>query len=291
MKKYLSLLLAAGLFCSAMLTGCAGTAKDSSDATSTAGDSAVAAIKAAGKVVMYTNAAFPPFEYMQGEKVVGVDADIAAEIAAELGVELEIMNVEFDTIITSIQSGKGDFGAAGMTIKPERLEAVDFSISYITSKQYIITKSDSTVAKIEDLAGMKIGVQAGTTGYYIIKDEIDGTTDDAGAAVKGVLQDTDAKVETFDNAIDATLALTTGKLDAVIIDKLPAENLVAANTGLKTIELVYADGSNTEEEYAICVQKGSDLVDVINTVLQRLIDEGKIGEYVITHTNKATITE
>lgn len=287
MKKFLTLLVAAAMLCGTMMTGCASTSKESSEAA----DSAVAAIKAAGKVVMYTNAAFPPFEYMKGEEVVGVDVDIASEIAKELGVELEIMNVEFDTIITSIQTGKGDFGAAGMTVKPERLEAVDFSISYITSKQYIIMKSDAAITKIEDLAGKKIGVQSGTTGYFIIKDEIDGTTDDSGAAVKGVLQDTGATVETFDNAIDATVALTSGKLDVVIIDKLPAENLVAANTGLKTIELVYADGSNTEEEYAICVQKGSDLVEVINTVLQKLIDEGKIGEYVITHTNTATITE
>jgi len=288
MKKMISVMLA-GLCASALLTGC-GSSASSSASSSEASDSKVAAIKSAGKVVMYTNAEFPPFEYMEGETIKGVDVDIANEIAKELDVTLEIVNVEFESIVPSIQTGKGDFGAAGMTVKPEREEMVDFSIKYCTSKQYIIMKEDATFKTIEDLAGKKIGVQIGTTGEYTIDDAINGITDENNQHIKGELEGTGATKIGYNNALEATLALTTGKIDAIIIDKLPAENIVASNTGIKTIELVYADGRNTEEQYAICVQKGSDLLEVINTVLNRLMSEGKIDEYIVNHSTQAAVS-
>ena len=146
---------------------------------------------------MATNAEFPPFEYLENDKVVGVDADIAAEIAKDLGVELEIVDGKFDAVIPSVQSGKVSFGAAGMTVTEEREKEVDFSVKYITSTQYIIVPKDSDVKTIEDLAGKKIGVQLGTTGDFIISDEIDGYKDDDGNPVKGVLQDTGATITYF----------------------------------------------------------------------------------------------
>lgn len=238
---------------------------------------------------MYTNAEFPPFEYMDGTEVKGVDVDIAQAIADKLGVKLEIHNVKFDTIIGSIQSGKGSIGAAGITVTEERKESVDFSIEYTTSKQYIIVAADSTVAKIEDLAGMKIGVQLGTTGDFIITDEINGYEGDDGKAVKGVLQDTGASVTTYNSAADAAIALNSGKIQAVVIDKLPAEIIAGSYENLKAIELVYADGSNTEESYAICVAKGNEsLLKVINEVIEELKANGKIDEYVIKHTGAAS---
>ena len=230
------------------------------------------------------NAEFPPFEYLENDKVVGVDADIAAEIAKDLGVELEIVDGKFDAVIPSVQSGKASFGAAGMTVTEDRAKKVDFSVKYITSTQYIIVPKDSDVKTIEDLAGKRIGVQLGTTGDFIITDEVEGYKDKDGNPVKGVLQDTGATITRANNAIDATQDMVNGKLDAVVIDKLPAENIVATQATTKTFELVYSDGSNTEEQYAIAVAKGNEtLLEAINKTLQRLMDEGKIDEFVVNH--------
>ncbi len=275
MKKIIAVVL-----CLVLALACVGMTScgDAADKQS------VDAIKEAGKLTMYTNAEFPPFEYMDGTEVKGVDVDIAQAIADKLGVKLEIHNVKFDTIIGSIQSGKGSIGAAGITVTDERKESVDFSIEYTTSKQYIIVAADSTVAKIEDLAGMKIGVQLGTTGDFIITDEINGTEEG-----KGVLQDTGASVTTYNSAADAAIALNSGKIQAVVIDKLPAEIVAGNYENLKAIELVYADGSNTEESYAICVAKGNEsLLKVINEVIEELKANGKIDEFIITHTGAAS---
>lgn len=273
MKKILALIMTAAL-CAAALSGCSNAVSKQS----------VDAIKKAGKITMATNAEFPPFEYLENDKVVGVDADIAAEIAKDLGVELEIVDGKFDAVIPSVQSGKASFGAAGMTVTEDRAKKVDFSVKYITSTQYIIVPKDSDVKTIEDLAGKKIGVQLGTTGDFIISDEVDGYKDDDGNPVKGVLQDTGATITRANNAIDATQDMVNGKLDAVVIDKLPAENIVATQATTKTFELVYSDGSNTEEQYAIAVAKGNEtLLEAINKTLQRLMDEGKIDEFVVNH--------
>lgn len=275
MKKIIAVVL-----CLVLALACVGMTScgDAADKQS------VDAIKEAGKLTMYTNAEFPPFEYMEGTEVKGVDVDIAQAIADKLGVKLEIHNVKFDTIIGSIQSGKGSIGAAGITVTDERKESVDFSIEYTTSKQYIIVPVDSTVAKIEDLAGMSIGVQLGTTGDFIITDEVNGTED-----AKGVLQDTGASVTTYNSAADAAIALNSGKIQAVVIDKLPAEIVAGNYENLKAIELVYADGSNTEESYAICVAKGNEsLLKVINEVIEELKANGKIDEFIIKHTGAAS---
>lgn len=274
MKKIISALLAATL-CVALFAGCGDAASKQS----------VDAIKKAGKITMATNAEFPPFEYLKDGKVSGVDADIAAEIAKDLGVELEIVDGKFDAVIPSVQSGKVAFGAAGMTVTDERKEQVDFSIEYITSKQYIILPADSEIKTVEDLAGKKIGVQLGTTGDLLISDEINGVEDEeTGEHIKGVLEGTGASIVQANSAIDATQDLVNGKLDAVVIDKLPAESISAAQPTTKTIELVYADGSNTEEQYAIAVAKGNtSLLEAINNTLERLMSEGKIDEFVINH--------
>ncbi len=273
MKKILALIMTAAL-CAAALSGCSNAVSKQS----------VDAIKKAGKITMATNAEFPPFEYLENDKVVGVDADIAAEIAKDLGVELEIVDGKFDAVIPSVQSGKASFGAAGMTVTEDRAKKVDFSVKYITSTQYIIVPKDSDVKTIEDLAGKRIGVQLGTTGDFIITDEVEGYKDKDGNPVKGVLQDTGATITRANNAIDATQDMVNGKLDAVVIDKLPAENIVATQATTKTFELVYSDGSNTEEQYAIAVAKGNTtLLEAINKTLQRLMDEGKIDEFVVNH--------
>lgn len=249
----------------------------------------VDAIKKSGELVVYTNSGFAPYEYPSGGKVVGVDMDIAQAIADKLGVKLVIEDVKFETIITAIQGGKGALGLAGITVTDERKESVDFSDTYATSIQYIIIPADKTVETIEDLAGFDIGVQTGTTGSFTIDDAINGTKDDDGNHVKGVLEDTGAKLIEYDNAFLAAVALEANKLDAVVVDKLPAEIIEKKyDEKFKIIELVYADGSKTDEQYAIAIAKGNDsLRELVNEVLKKLKDNGKIEEWVVEHSTNA----
>ena len=278
MKKIIALLLTLVLSV-AVLASCGNAADKQS----------LEAIKEKGQLVVYTNAEFPPFEYLANGSPVGVDMDIAKAIADEIGVELKIENVKFDTIISSVQSGKAAMGAAGITVIDERKESVDFSISYTTSTQYVILPAETEFANITTLKGMNIGVQLGTTGDFIISDEVNGYENDDGNPVKGVLQDSGAQVTTYNNANLAAEALKSGKIQAVVVDKLPAELIAKNSEGkLKAVELVYEDGSNTAESYAICVAKGNTtLLEVVNKVIQNLLDEGKIDEYIVTHTTNA----
>ena len=220
-----------------------------------------------GKLVMLTNAAFPPFEYVENNEFVGVDVDIANEIAKDLGVELEVVNMDFDGIIDAVKSGKGSFGAAGITIKPDRQEKVDFSIEYVTSSQYLIIQKDSGITA-DQIPDLTIGVQAGTTGEFFCVDD------------NGMAED---QVKKYKTALEAANDLKNGRIDGVIIDQLPAESIVAQNDDLELIPEPL-----TEEKYAIAVQKGNDtLLEAINATLQRLMDEGKIDEYVLNHMGAA----
>jgi len=227
-------------------------------------------IKADGVIIMLTNAAFPPFEYLADEldengnaKVIGVDADIAAEIAADLGVRLEIVDMDFDSIVLAVQQGKGDFGAAGMTVRPDREEMVNFSIKYVKSAQYVLINAANTeITCAADLEGKAIGVQMGTTGDFYATDEIPGAT-----------------VVPYNDAVTASLDLANGRIDAVITDELPAKNIAASNDKLIVLDIVL-----TEEEYAIAVAKEkTDLVEAINATLTRLIEEGKIETFINYH--------
>lgn len=241
----------------------ASEAPSASDPAGTAETPNVDRIKKAGKIVMLTNAAFPPYEYLGDDnKPVGVDIDIAQAIADELGVELEVVDMDFDGIIGAIQAGKGDFAAAGMTIREDRLKNVDFSMKYAKSSQFMIVKADNDgIKEPADLDGKNVGVQASTTGQYFAEDE------------------TKANVNKFKTALDAAMALKTGKLDAVIIDELPARAIVAKNPELKIIE-----NKLTEEEYAMAIAKGSDdLAAVINKVLEKLVNDGTIDELTMKH--------
>ncbi len=278
MKKIVTVVLAALL--AATLLACTGCGNTQS----------VENIQKNGELIVYTNAEFAPFEYISGGKPVGVDIDICQKIADELGVTLTVENVDFDIIVSSVQSGKAALGAAGMTVTDERKESVDFSISYTTSTQYVITSEEFEVNNIEDLKGMQIGVQLGTTGDFTVSDEINGYEDDEGNPVTGVLQDSGAEVITYPNANLAAEALKAGKISAVVIDQLPAEIIVQNNSGLHSTELLYPDGSTTTEEYAICVAKGNDsLMEVVNKVLQELLDDGTIEEYIIHHSTEAVV--
>ena len=212
---------------------------------------------------MATNAYFKPYEYYEGDKIIGIDAEIAAAIAEYLGMELVIEDMEFDTIITAVKQGSVDFGMAGMTVTDERLLEINFTNSYATGVQSIIVKEDSSITCVDDLyaegASYKVGVQLGTTGDIY-------ATDDFGA--DNVVQ--------YNNGNNAVLALIGGSVDCVIIDNEPAKALVAANAGLKILDTSYAD-----EDYAICVKKeNTELLEKLNGAIVALTANGKIDEIV-----------
>lgn len=219
-------------------------------------------IKEDGKIVMLTNAAFPPFEYTANGEVVGVDVDIAKAIAADLGVELEIQDMAFEGIVNAIKSGKGSIGVAGMSITEDRKKNVDFSVEYVKSKLFVlVAASETEITSPDNLTGMTIGVQTGTTSDVFASD------------VEG------AEISRYGNFLDAATALMSGKVRAIVVDELTSDEILAANP-----DLIRLADPLAEEAYAICVQKGNaSLLEAVNTTLTRLLEEGKIDEFIFNH--------
>ncbi len=211
-------------------------------------------------LVMGTNAAFPPYEFVDDDgNIVGIDAEIAQAVADKLGKKLEIKDMEFDSLLTAVQSGSIDFALAGMTVDEERKLTVDFSDTYATGVQVIIVPENSAIATVDDLTGKKIGVQAGTTGDIYC-------TDDYGQDM----------VKQFNNGALAVAALKNGQVDCVVIDNEPAKNFVKANEGLKILDTEYA-----VEDYAAAISKeNKELQEDFNKALNELKEEGKIQEII-----------
>ena len=260
MKKIIAMMLALMLVMTgiAVFTACDGN-DENKGSTESSNEGATTEAVEDQVLKMATNAYFQPYEFYDEDKIVGIDAEIAAAIAEKLGMKLEIVDMEFDSIITAVNEGSVDFGMAGMTITPDRLKEVDFSISYANGKQVIIVKEDSPITAADDLfaegAAYKVGVQLGTTGDIY-------ATGDFGSE----------NVTTYSNGNEAVLALLGGSVDCVIIDNEPAKALVAANAGLKILETEY-----TNEDYAICVKKGnSELLAKIDQAIKDLTADGTI---------------
>ena len=210
-------------------------------------------------LTMATNAEFPPYEYYDGDKIVGIDAEVAALIAEKLGMELKIEDVAFDSIIPGVQAGKYDMGMAGMTVTEDRLKDVNFSDSYAKGVQVVIVKDGGTIASLDDVAGKKIGVQTNTTGDIYASGDFG-----------------EENVVKYENGALAVEALKSGKVDCVIIDNEPAKAYVAANEGLKILETEYA-----VEDYAICFAKeNTELQEKVNAALKELIADGSVKNVV-----------
>lgn len=258
MKKIIALLLAVMMLASAtvLFTSC-GEKADTLD--------------------MATNAAFPPYEFKDGETFKGIDVEIAGLIAEKLGMELKIHDVEFGSIIAGVQSGKFDMGIAGMTVTDERKEKVNFSDTYAKGVQVVIVKEDCEYASFEDFyteikddtpqgvkEGIKIGVQQDTTGDIYSSDE----PKNWGFGKDNVVR--------YKTGADAVQALISGKVTAVIIDNEPAKSFVEGNKGLKIMDATYV-----EEDYAIAIAKeNTELLDKINKALDELEQEGKLAEII-----------
>ena len=277
MKKFLALLLA--LVMVFALAACGesttepstvptteATTEPSAEASTEPSDNAEAAdftTVEEGKLIMSTNAAFPPYETTDDTgAVIGIDPEIAALIAEKLGLELVIDDVDFDSALLAVQQGKADMVMAGVTVNEDRLAVMGFTTSYATGVQVVIVPEDSDITDMDGLEGKLIGCQRGTTGYIYASD----TPENGGYGEENVVA--------YDNGITAVEALKNGQVDAVIIDNGPAKEFVEANPGLKILETPWV-----EEEYAIGLSKADSadaLNEAINNALQELIDDGTV---------------
>uniref|UniRef100_UPI003FF0AA00 ABC transporter substrate-binding protein n=1 Tax=Gemmiger qucibialis TaxID=2997294 RepID=UPI003FF0AA00 len=275
MKKALSLMTAAALVLSLAACGSTASSAASSEAASSeaassdAASSEAASSEAAsetetaelstvepGKLIMSTNAAFPPYEMTTDSgEFEGIDVETAQAIADKLGLELQIDDMDFDAALLAVQQGKSDMVMAGVTVTDERQNVMDFTDSYATGIQSIIVNEDSDIASVDDLAGKKIGTQRGTTGYLYCSDDFG-----------------DENIVAYDDGLTAVQMLNNGQVDCVVIDNAPAKEFVAANPGLKLLDTAYV-----EESYAIGVGKGNtELKDAINTALEELKADGTL---------------
>ena len=278
MKKFFAMALSCAL-CLSMLAGCGDSAASSAASeTATAApteaaaetetsttDEAASTTEAVatdfttvedGKLHMATNAAFPPYEMVADNgDFEGIDVEIAGKIAEKLGLELVVDDMDFGSIITSVQTGKSDIAMAGLTVTEDRKKNVDFSDTYATGVQVVIVPEDSEIATIDDLQGKLIGCQESTTGYIYCSDDYG-----------------EDMVTAFPNGANAVQALLSGKVDAVVIDSQPAQEFVAQNEGLKILDTEYVS-----EDYAIAVNKdNTELQDKLNSALKELQDDGTI---------------
>lgn len=286
MKKFFAMALSCAL-CLSMLAGCGDSAASSAPAASAAETATAAPTEAAaepaaeasvkeeaagstaeaaptdfttvedGKLHMATNAAFPPYEMVADDgSFEGIDVEVAGKIAEKLGLELVVDDMDFGSVITSVQSGKSDIAMAGLTVTEDRKQNVDFSDTYATGVQMVIVPIDSDIESIDDLQGKLIGCQESTTGYIYCSDDYG-----------------EDMVTAFPNGANAVQALLSGKVDAVVIDSQPAQEFVAQNAGkLKMLGTEYVS-----EDYAIGISKDNTaLRDAVNNALKELIDDGTV---------------
>ena len=271
MKKVFALALTV-LMVMSMFAGCgsstdtktttAATEAPATTAEATAAETTAAATAAselktveAGKLIMSTNAAFPPYEMVADDgSFEGIDVEVAGAIAGKLGLELVVDDMDFDAALLAVQQNKSDIVMAGVTVTEDRQLIMNFSDSYATGVQVVIVKEGSDVT-LDNLGEKMIGTQRGTTGYIY-------TSGDYG----------DDHVTAYDNGASAVQALINGQVDCVVIDSAPAEAFVAANAGLTILDTEYVT-----ENYAIGVNKDNTaLLDAINQALAELTADGTV---------------
>jgi len=267
MKKFSKIMAAtlAGVMLMSMI-GCNNGGGETSNTASNPGSSSTPAASTAeiktavdGKLTWATSADFPPYEFIENDEVVGIDAEVMAYVAEKLGLESAPENMDFSSVITAVSSGKTDLAASGITIKEDRLESVDFTTPYVTTSQVVIVRFDSPIKIANDIDGKKVGVQLNTTGQDYVEENCK-----------------DATVERYGKGFEAIEALKQKKIDAVVIDSDTADKFIEADD-----DLIKLDEILTEEEYAFAVQKGnSALLDAVNGVIAEMKDNGKLDEII-----------
>lgn len=248
MKKLLAALLCMTMAIS--MTACGGDKSADSD-----------------KIYVGTEAGFAPYEYMSGDEVVGVDMDIAKAIADALGKELVIKNMDFDGALNAVQQGQVDFVAAGVSVDEERQKVMDFSHNYVDSSDVVVVNASAdTVKTNEDIADKVVGVQQGNIADIWVSANCP-----------------DAEVKRYTKFVQAAEDLKNQKIDAIVMDLYPAQELVEANPELKILD---EENPLFVDQYAIAVKKGNqELLDEINKVIDQLIADGKIEEFTANHAN------
>lgn len=281
MKKLLCVALGAALSVS-LLASCSGgssstpapettTPAETTPAETTPAETGAADLSSAliedGKLIMSTNAQFPPYELVadgegfNGTGFEGIDIEVAYALAEKLGLELVIDDMEFDSALLAVQNNAADMMLAGLSYSTDRDEVMDFSDSYATGVQVVIVKEGSDVT-MDNLGDYMIGTQRGTTGYIYASD----TPENGGYGEDHVIA--------YDNGATAVQELINGTIDAVIIDQAPAEEYVAANADAG---LTILPGAWVEEQYCLAVDDGNTvLLDALNTALNELIDDGTV---------------
>ena len=227
-----------------------------------------------GKLIMSTNATFPPYEMVadgdgvNGSGYEGIDIEIAYALADKLGLELVIDDMDFDAALLAVQNNSADMMLAGLSYSEERDEVVDFSDPYATGVQVVIVKEGSDVT-LDNLGDYMIGTQRGTTGYLYASD----TPENGGYGEDHVIG--------YDSGVTAVQELINGTIDAVIIDKQPAEAYVAANPDAG---LTILPGNWVEEDYCLAVDEGNTaLLDALNTAMNELKSDGTLDAIVATY--------
>ncbi|MBP3304740.1 MAG: amino acid ABC transporter substrate-binding protein [Oscillospiraceae bacterium] len=266
MKKLIALLMTAVMLVG-MLAGCTSSGSEAS-VGSTGTDTSFKTIEK-GKLLMATNAAFPPYEMTTDDGgFEGIDVEIAQAIAGKLGLTLVIQDMDFDAALLAVQQGKSDIVMAGVSVTDDRKLVMDFSNSYATGVQVVIVKEGSDVT-MDNLGVKMIGTQRGTTGYIYASD----TPENGGYG--------EDHVKAYDNGATAVQALINGQVDCVIIDSAPAQEYVAANSGLTILE-----GNWVEEDYAIGFGKNNTaLVEAVNAALAELIADGTVQSIIDKYIN------
>lgn len=239
------------------------------------GTAAIAALSLAGcggsssdTITVATSPDFAPWEYMDGDNVVGIDPEIAQAVADEMGVNLKIESMSFDSIIPAVASGKVDCGMSGFTVTDERKEQVDFSDTYTTSIQKIMVRKDSDIKSYDDLEGKTVGVEMGTTG------------------ASDVEADTTVKMtpDEYKTYSDVITALKTSKIDAAVLDILPAQQFAEQNDDLVVLD----DEPYGQETYAAIFKKGSDMTEKFNKALEKLTQDGTIDKIMDKYTGSGS---
>lgn len=214
------------------------------------------------ELIMVTEAGFAPYEFYENGEIVGVDVEIAKEIAKKLNKKLVIKDVDFNSIISELKSGKADFAAAGMSINEERKKQVDFTIEYTISNQVVVVRQDSSIKDINDIKDKKIAVQLGTVADSYLTENYP-----------------NAEINRFKKFLVAANDVKTKKSDCLVMDLLPAQELVKSNSELKIL-----DGILFQDKYGMAVKLGNEeLLKEINEVLEELIENKKIEEYILLY--------